>query len=271
VVLAGEGADECFAGYAFCQGALGAGDRLDRVHGVLNLLRRDTAPERLIRKASPWLARAVRFQGLSPEWLDPLADQLTRVRSLLAPERANADADLFGSCFARIASGNQLRDRAPVHRLLYLWMKSVFANYILGAERMDMAHAVEVRLPFLDSGVFDFARRLPASVLARGPMEKHILRLAAHPAIGACAERPKQPFYVPFSGFGRSHPLYSMAQDTLRSDLPSRVPFLEPHAGVRLADRIATGDGPSPADGPVDATVLMLLSVCILQQRYGLS
>ena len=59
----------------------------------------------------------------------------------------------------------QLAGRAPVHQSLYLWSKTMLANYILCVlgDRMEMAHSVEGRVPFLDHHVVELARDLPVS------------------------------------------------------------------------------------------------------------
>ena len=40
----------------------------------------------------------------------------------------------------------------PLNQSLYLWAKTVFPNYILTmlGDRMEMAHSIEGRVPFLD-------------------------------------------------------------------------------------------------------------------------
>lgn len=43
-------------------------------------------------------------------------------------------------------------------------------------DRMSMAHALEVRPPFLDSRIVDFAARLPESMKIKGRTSKYILR-----------------------------------------------------------------------------------------------
>ena len=47
------------------------------------------------------------------------------------------------------------------------------------ADRMSMAHSLEVRVPFLDKEVFAPTRRLPAHMKQRGRITKYILRKAA--------------------------------------------------------------------------------------------
>lgn len=275
VVLAGEGADECFAGYAFCRAALQRGPSrgfFSRARDLMALAGRDTPEVRRLRQTSPWLARASKLPGFPPGWMKTMVDQMTLLDSVLAPSFLDrlAGTDPYRLAFGRIASLKELRGRARVHQILYLWLESVFPNYILGAERMDMGHAIEVRLPFLDGDVFDFVRQVPASVLAGGSLEKHLLRLAAKPLIGeGAARRPKQPFFVPFSGFRPGDALFSVAQDVLRSDIVATTPFLDPKAAVRLADQLAARHHES--DTHADPVVIMMLSICILQERYGLA
>ncbi len=54
----------------------------------------------------------------------------------------------------------QLAGREPVNQSLYLWSKAVLPNYILAVlgDRMEMAHSVEGRVPFLDHHVVELVR-----------------------------------------------------------------------------------------------------------------
>jgi asparagine synthase (glutamine-hydrolysing) len=61
-----------------------------------------------------------------------------------------------------------------------------------------MMHSLEVRAPFLDIEVVDFARRLPADVKLRGNQTKWILKRAAEPLLPkGITSRRKQGFAVP--------------------------------------------------------------------------
>ena len=50
-----------------------------------------------------------------------------------------------------------------MNQSLYLWSKSVLPNYVLTflGDRMEMAHSVEGRVPFLDHHVVELCRDLP--------------------------------------------------------------------------------------------------------------
>ena len=66
------------------------------------------------------------------------------------------------------------------------------------ADRMSMAHSLEVRVPFLDRNVFALARRLPSVMKQKDATTKYILRKAAarHLDIDT-SDRPKLGFPVP--------------------------------------------------------------------------
>ena len=64
----------------------------------------------------------------------------------------------------------QLAGRHPVNQSLYIWGKTMLPNYILSnlGDRMEMAHSVEGRLPFLDHHVVEEAARMPVSMKING-------------------------------------------------------------------------------------------------------
>ena len=80
-----------------------------------------------------------------------IGDGLLRVASdeFLA---ANSGRDTFGVMLASLDVEHQLAGRHPVNQSLYIWGKTMLPNYILSnlGDRMEMAHSIEGRLPFLD-------------------------------------------------------------------------------------------------------------------------
>ena len=50
-----------------------------------------------------------------------------------------------------------LAGRDPLHQSLYMWAKTVLPGYILTmlGDRMEMAHSIEGRVPFLDHHVVE--------------------------------------------------------------------------------------------------------------------
>jgi asparagine synthetase B (glutamine-hydrolysing) len=82
----------------------------------------------------------------------------------------------------------------------YLEMSVFLSGYLLSSQgdRPAMAHSLEIRLPFLDYRVIDFAFRLPARWKIKGLKEKYILKQASEGLVtDGVKERPKQPYRAP--------------------------------------------------------------------------
>lgn len=79
----------------------------------------------------------------------------------------------------------------PLHTSQYIWSRSILPNLILTCmgDRMEMAHSIEGRPPFLDHLLTEYVNRLPPSTKIRvNPdtgevVEKWILREAGKPFI----------------------------------------------------------------------------------------
>ncbi len=100
----------------------------------------------------------------------------------------------------------------------FLWadQKYYLADDILyKCDRMSMAHSLEVRPPFLDHRIVEFAARLPEQFKIRGPVLKFILReLMRDKLPPAVLSRPKEGFDIPAHRWFRG-PLRPMAEEVL--------------------------------------------------------
>lgn len=275
VVLAGEGADELFAGYAFARTALLSSNGASRFgtwsRRFFRLVRPRTPAERTVAATSPFLERACRVLGVPPDMFDALAERLRLIGSLTAPgfARSFQDRDPFKEFMVQFDRRSALAGREPVKQILYLWLKSLFVNYVLAGERLDMAHAVEVRLPFLDHKLFELTRDIPASLLARGGGRKHLLREATKSYVTDEVYRgAKQPFFGPPATLRVGNPLYVLVQDLLRSESFRSVPFFDQASVIALLDRIPELD--EKARSSLDPILLMMASIAVLQERYSL-
>jgi asparagine synthase (glutamine-hydrolysing) len=274
VVLAGEGGDELGAGYHFCERALqsqSTGGWSRRLALPWRLLRRHDQTEALIAGTSPWLVRVSRLLGFPEGPLRYVAEKIGLMRGLLSAEFAAefARTDPYREFFRQFDVRKQLWGREPVKQLLYLWLKSFFVNYVLAGERLDMAHGLELRLPFLDHKLFEFAREIPASLFVREGRQKFVLREAMRPFVPeeVYAGR-KQPFIAPPVLAGTT-PMFHLVQDTLRSRVMDAVPFFDRRAVLSFLDRFAGMSGAERS--AADPVLLLLLSICVLQERYQLA
>ena len=192
VVLSGEGADELCGGYniyrepftarwygrlpATLRRALGAlAGRLPAVPGV-NFIARRGVP------------LAQRYYGPTA-----LLDERAK-RRLLRRYTGAGDPRLLARPLWAASAGLD-----PVTRMqacdLALWLPG---DILLKADKMSMAHGLELRVPFLDHAVWNAARRLPPAAKADAHGTKRALRAAAARRLpGADAARPKRGFPVP--------------------------------------------------------------------------
>jgi asparagine synthase (glutamine-hydrolysing) len=275
VVLLGEGADELFAGYDFSrQALLTSGSRSGPskwVRLLARMLRPMNPTARRIALTSPWLSRVCRVLDFPPALLDYVSEKFDLLRRLVSADflQTFPRRDPYREFLRQFDWRRNLRGREPAKQIIYLWMKSLFVNYVLAGERLDMAHAVEGRLPFLDHKLFEFARSIPASLLARDGRQKYILREAVKPFVTDEVYRgDKRPFFAPPTTLRVGNPMYELLQDLLRSRVFSSVPFFEQTSVVGLLDELPRMDDGTRA--AMDPVIFMMASTCVLQDRYGL-
>lgn len=280
VVLTGEGSDEILAGYPhFRRDVLlhdSAGQNPAEVQRLLDELGRSNAVSRgllLPEGDAPLAAALARRLGVAPSWLEAAAATAGRLHGLLADDFVGS----FGSYDAvrdflnPVDVAGQLAGRSPVHRAMYLWAKATFPNYILCVlgDRMEMAHSVEGRVPFLDHPLVELARGLPVRCLMRGLTDKYVLREAARPVLTETVyRRQKHPFLSPPATLTPGERLHELMQDTLRGPALAAVGFYDRAKVVALLDRLPDLD--AAARTVLDPVLMVVLSACCLQERFRL-
>ncbi len=104
----------------------------------------------------------------------------------------------------------------------YLWFDQKYYlpdDILVKSDRMSMAHAVELRPPFLDSRIVGFAATLPASFKIRGSQQKFLLKdLMRDKLPPSILQRKKIGFDIPAHEWLRG-PLRSLVVDTLSTGL----------------------------------------------------
>jgi len=102
---------------------------------------------------------------------------------------------------------------------MYVDMKTWLVDDILvKVDRASMAHSLEVRAPFLDHRLVEFAAKIPPQYKIRGNVGKHILKTAhAHQLPRDILRAPKRGFNSPVSHW-LSCELYEMAYDVTTSN-----------------------------------------------------
>ena len=88
-----------------------------------------------------------------------------------------------------------------------LWLPG---DILLKADKMSMAHSIELRVPFLDRKVLSLASRLPAELRVNGAETKTALRAAAREVLPeAWAKRKKVGFPVPIRHWLKEETYYN--------------------------------------------------------------
>ena len=126
--------------------------------------------------------------GFVPTLVDNWAARGMRLQSLLDTDFSGefAGRDPFRVLFNRIDVNGQMRGRAAAHQSMYLWAKTIFPNNLLNflGDRMEMAHSIEGRTPFLDHHLVEYALGLPRSLKVEGASGKHILKRSLEEILG---------------------------------------------------------------------------------------
>lgn len=194
VALSGEGADETLAGYSIYRRMLWL-ERVRRLPG-LSLLRLPFAGRKL-RRYLEWAKTPLerRYRGVSAVFSQAEVDRL------LAQGSGGAKLDDFGAPYF-----DRTADLDPLKRMLYFDLKVWLPDELLvKADKMTMATSLELRVPFLDHTLVEWAWRLPSSLQVRGGTGKYLLRRAMADLVPAeILNRPKEGFAIPVREWFRS-------------------------------------------------------------------
>jgi asparagine synthase (glutamine-hydrolysing) len=279
VVFTGEGSDEILAGYPTSRRdlLLFNGEAKNGSTGALvEQLAAANKSSRGILVAdgerSTGLAEVHSRLGFIPSWIDAFSTMAGKQLRLMRPhvvqevERANP----YRSYLDGIDIAGRLDGRDPVNQSLWLWNQALFVNYVLTVlgDRMEMAHSIEGRVPFLDHRVTEFAAGLRIDQKIRGTREKYVLREACRDVlIPEVYERQKHPFMSPPARQG-DDAMAGFVQDTLRSSTLHTQPFFDTALVRSLLDEVPKLD--PDARAVAEAPLLNVVSTCLLQQRFGL-
>jgi len=211
VVTSGEGADELFGGYNVYQTVV-ASEALaflpkgvrSAVAGLMKKLPfHFKGKEYLIRTGTPL---SERYIGNAYIFHEKEIDQL-----LVKTDGKCKTSDLTAPYYERA------KDLDDVQKMQYIDMKFWLRGDILRkADRMSMAHSLELRVPFLDYEVMKVAGSIPRDLKVDKHTTKKALRLAAERNTPkASTERKKLGFPVPIRVWLKEEQYYNRAKEVL--------------------------------------------------------
>jgi asparagine synthase (glutamine-hydrolysing) len=212
------------------------------------------------------MAFAKAQDGDEPDWewrakLLVLSEQ--EKRELYSPQVRDALADTSTAVHLRRAF-EHLTARDPLNRILEAEFGGIFPDQVLTfVDRLSMAHALEVRSPFLDTGVIEFVASLPGGLKICNGETKHLLKKAALRYFPEeMIRRPKEGFLMPITAWVLGH-LQPWVRETLSPERLRLHGLFDSAQVQRLLDRL----GEPGADYVAVNRVLVL---AIFQEWYEL-
>jgi asparagine synthase (glutamine-hydrolysing) len=281
VVLTGEGSDEVLGGYPHFRRDMllhnSQGQDPEVIAALLEELESHNPVSRgllLPEGEHGPLHRLKRLLGFIPSWIEAFSARSLKMKSLFSGSflARFGDQEGFQPVLSDIDVRGQLHDRDPLHQSLYMWAKTGLPSYILTmlGDRMEMAHSVEGRVPFLDHHLVEVICSHPVNQKIRGMTEKYVLREAARDVItDTVYRRQKHPFLSPPATLAPDERLSAFVQDTLRGPVLGAMPFFSQKKVVDLLDRLHSMDeGGRVAN---DQVLMTVVSACVLHERFDMA
>lgn len=214
VVLSGEGADEIWGGYEW--------------YDDTPAMKKYKKLPRFIRRAAAVMAKKLPYfkghdflikGGERPEeYFIGQANVFSEKEavSILNEKYSHGPSplDVAGEVYSKVADKDELTKKQYLD--LNLWLSG---DILLKADKMAMAHSIELRVPYLDRVIMDAARRVPVKYRVNDKGTKYVLRAAANRTLpDEWATRPKKGFPVPIKMWLREDKFYNIVKEKFTSD-----------------------------------------------------
>jgi len=259
VLLSGAGGDDLFTGYRRHRAV--QAERYWRwlPRKILSQLTQTTSRLNQNRAITRRITKL--FRGATLEGDEKIIDYFRWIReidllALYTPETQRA----LGSELSETPMVNFLKPlpstTSSLDKMLALEQHFFLADHnLIYTDKMSMAAGVEVRVPFLDLDLIEFAAHIPLNLKQHGNQGKWVLKKAMEPYL------PQEVIYRPKSGFGAplrkwmKHDLRELMGDLLSIESLRRRGLFEPLAVKQL---ISDND-----TGRVDGSYTLLSLLCI--------
>jgi asparagine synthase (glutamine-hydrolysing) len=245
VALSGEGGDEVLGGYArYFWGPV--------VHDLRPILMNHTATMLGVTGILPSrslgifnIARRIAKLAESVP-LSPPARYLSWFDIFNADERAEMvgpGPDLASAKYEALFSGAEELGLDPVQTLQYVDFHTMLLdNLLMKADKISMAHSLEVRVPFLSPALVEFGLGLPVRYKIGPARDKRLMRRMLGPELGArIANRPKRGFEIPVDRWFRE-PAAEPVREKLKTGALVQSLDISARAIAGLLDRHMGGE-----------------------------
>lgn len=230
VVLSGEGADEIYAGYA--EYDITPSERKYRkIPKCLRRLAAKTATHMKYFKGHDFILRGGEmpeeyFVGEAKVFSEAESDEVLLEKYRHAP----TVHDICGKIYENVKDKDELTKKQYLD--LRLWLPG---DILLKADKMSMAHSLELRVPFLDRRVMEHAQGIPHEYKINGKNTKYVLREASRKTLpDEWADRIKKGFPVPIRFWLREEKYYNIVKEYFTSDYAAL--FFDTKALMKMLD-----------------------------------
>ena len=175
------------------------------------------------------------------------------------------------SALDRLPLAQRVAGRDRLNQMLYVNAKTVLPNFILNylADRMEMAHSIEGRVPFLDHRVAEVAARVPVNMKVKGIREKHVLREAAKDVlIPEVYDRQKHPFTTPPTR-NTNDPMLAFYRDTFASQAAKDQPIYDMKKVSTTLDQLL--ECPDDQRIAVEGGLQRVASVIVMHELFSMA
>ncbi|TKD72103.1 asparagine synthase (glutamine-hydrolyzing) [Pseudalkalibacillus hwajinpoensis] len=236
VVLSGEGADELFGGY-----------NIYREPSSLRLFKpMPTIMKRMVNQVASVLPEGMRGKSFLERGSTPLSERYIGNAKMFEEEEKEKLLTTYfeNEHYQKITKPfyQNVKRENPVNQMQYVdiqtWLRG---DILLKADKMTMANALELRVPFLDKEVFRVAREIPIDEKIADGTTKSILRKAVRGIVpNHVLDRKKLGFPVPIRLWLKNE-LYEWANQLIHV---SETDYLINKSYVKdLLDAHASGKG----------------------------
>lgn len=234
VALSGEGADEFFGGYNIYHEPFSLAPMQKLPKGMRKALASAAASLPFRFKGKNFLIRAskdVEDRFIGNAFMFNIKDRNKILKNPTGYDYRKLTAPYY----------EKVADKDDVTKMQYIdinfWL---IGDILLKADKMSMAHSLEVRVPFLDKEVFEVARHIPTKYKIVDGQTKYAMRKAAHRYLpNVVAEKKKLGFPVPIRIWLRDDTYYNKVHAAFTSEAAAK--YFNVDEIVKLLDRHKAG------------------------------
>jgi asparagine synthase (glutamine-hydrolysing) len=280
VVFTGEGADEMLGGYPYFRvDAINSNSALspDKKTALIQQMFGNNRATRAImmpeRANDPIIESLQRRLGWTSATLNMLATNIAMMVPFIREEHLlrHRETNPIAAAMDRLPLALRVENRDRLNQVLYICAKTLLPNMILNylGDRMEMAHSIEGRVPFLDHLVAESAAGIQVDMKIKDNREKHILREATKDVlIPEVYARQKHAFTAPPIR-DKFDPMMQFYRDTFSSQAARHQPVYDIDKAKSMLDQLLSC--PSDQRIAVEGIVQRIASVIVMHERFGMT